>query len=49
MSSDSGIVTSDMSVVRTLARNRNSMITTKNAPSSSELCTLSIELSMNRD
>ena len=46
MSKDSGRVTSDMTVVRTLARNRKSTITTKMAPSMSDSCTLSIELFM---
>ena len=41
-----GIVTSEMTVVRTLARNIIRMITTKMAPSMSDFCTLSMLLSM---
>ena len=44
-----GIVTSEMTVVRTLARNIIRMITTKMAPSMSDFCTLSILLSMKSD
>ena len=44
-----GIVTSEMTVVRTLARNIMRMITTKMAPSMSDFCTLSMLLSMKSD
>ena len=44
-----GIVTSEMTVVRTLARNIIRMITTKMAPSISDFCTLSMLLSMKSD
>ena len=44
-----GIVTSEMTVVRTLARNIIRMITTKIAPSISDFCTLSMLLSMKSD
>ena len=41
-----GMVTSEMTVVRTLARKSIKIITTKMAPSMSDFCTLSILLSM---
>ena len=41
-----GIVTSEITVVRTLARNIISTMTTNMAPSMSDFCTLSILLSM---
>ena len=47
--SDNGMVTKEMMVVRTLAKNKNSTITTKSAPSRSESFTLSIELWIKRD
>ena len=43
-----GSVTSEMTVVRTLARNRKRTITTKIPPSNSDFFTLPIELSMKR-
>ena len=46
--SDRGRVTSEIMVVRTLARKRNSTMTTKIPPSMSDFCTLPIELSIKR-
>ena len=46
---ESGMVTNEMTVVRTFIRNRNNTITTKMAPSKRALFTLPIELSMKRD
>ena len=47
-SSERGSVTSEMTVVRTLARNRNKTMTTKMPPSKSDFFTLLMELSMKR-
>jgi hypothetical protein len=46
-SNDRGRVTKEISVVRTLARNKNRTITTKIPPSNNERCTLWIDDSMN--
>ena len=43
---DKGMVTSEMTVVRTLARKSIRMMTTKMAPSTSDFFTLSMLLSM---
>ena len=43
------MVTSEMTVVRTLARKSMRMMTTKMAPSMSDFCTLSMLLSMKSD
>ena len=47
-SSEIGSVTSEITVVRTFARNRNRTITTKIPPSKSDFFTLPIEFSMKR-
>ena len=47
-SSESGRVTSEIIVVRTLARNRNKTMTTKIPPSKRDFFTLLMELSMKR-